>query len=80
MPCQRRQIDRLGSSLPQRTKGVPEGPDYVMDVGRTKVGINVARVGNVEKAQCGRDSHHVILAAILSSNFCFSSSALFHTM
>ena len=28
-------IDRLGSSLPQRTNGVPEGPDYVMDVGRT---------------------------------------------
>ena len=28
-------IDRLGSSLPQRTKGVPEEPDYVMDVVRT---------------------------------------------
>lgn len=33
-------IDRLGSSLPQRTNGVPEGPDYIMDVGRTKLGIN----------------------------------------
>ena len=40
-------IDRLGSSLPQRTKGVPEEPDYLMDVGRNRSGIDMLkRFGN----------------------------------
>ena len=39
-------IDRLGSSLPQRTKGVPEEPDYVMDVMRIKLSIKMIQPGS----------------------------------
>ena len=43
-------IDRLGSSLPQRTNGVPEGPGYVMDVVRTWVTPDLTASGSVRCA------------------------------